>query len=205
MECGQCREALSACVDGENTPAERRWVDTPPQTCGLVGLAQVAVGVDELRGAAGPAQMQVEGASAMHFAPTLATFVVVLTVLGLVDLASGQVGPGRFLLHLWAVAGLVLVITLDPPAGPPTKPRCPALSRPVRPAHNSLPVDIECGCAIGLPGHYPRPITYARRSGRTEVTIGHQGDESGSGPHPGSPWSPQPMGDGARQNRGMDR
>jgi hypothetical protein len=53
--------------------------------------------------------------------PTLATFVVVLTAFGLADLSSGQVGLGRFLLHLWPLTGLVLMITLDrkrPPAGP---------------------------------------------------------------------------------------
>lgn len=90
----------------------RRLVSVLRLMLGLVGLTQVAVGVDELRGAAGPAQMQVDGASAMHFGheiaawdlalgvgfcrvacrplrtagvvPTLATFVVVLTALGLV-------------------------------------------------------------------------------------------------------------------------
>jgi predicted anti-sigma-YlaC factor YlaD len=117
----------------------------------VVGLAQVALGAAELRGAAGPAGMRMDGASMMHFGheiaawdialgvgfcwvawrrsrsvgvvPTLATFIVVLTGFGVADLASGQVGLSRFLLHLWALAGLILLIMIDrgrPPAGPGT-------------------------------------------------------------------------------------
>jgi predicted anti-sigma-YlaC factor YlaD len=45
--------------------------------------------------------------------PLLATFVVVLTVLSVHDVAAGAVSAGRIATHLAAVAGLLLLIAVD--------------------------------------------------------------------------------------------
>jgi predicted anti-sigma-YlaC factor YlaD len=117
---------------------------------GVVGVAQVVIALDGVLGAHGPGGMQMEGASMVHFAhesaawnlalgvgfcwvaarssrtsgvvPTLATFIVVLTTLMLIDLTTGQADLSRLLMHGWAMAGLMLVIVLDrwrPPASGP--------------------------------------------------------------------------------------
>jgi hypothetical protein len=88
--------------------------------------------------------------------PTLATFVVVLTLLVVMDVMAGGVDAARLLGHGLVVLGLVLVIVLDRLPGPAggTVPGLPvwrqrrsARSRPVEPATGhtvtGLPPDLR--------------------------------------------------------------
>lgn len=204
MNCAQCREALSARLDGEQGAEEgvaldahlrrctgcRRFADdaaritrlartsivteTPDLTetvlaaaprsrrpqiltalrvlLALVGLAQLTVAVRAVAAvqAAGHEHDSdhLSGAALVHFAhesaawnlaigagflwvawrssrtsgvvPTLATFVVVLSVIEVLDLVAGWVDPHRLAVHSLVLVGLVLVILLDrlrPPTG----------------------------------------------------------------------------------------
>jgi predicted anti-sigma-YlaC factor YlaD len=56
---------------------------------------------------------------------TLATFVVILAVLVVLDVMAGRVDPGRFLMHGLVLLGLILIMVLDQCRGPPVAP-CPA-------------------------------------------------------------------------------
>lgn len=196
-DCTQCREALSARLDGEESTPERGALDAHLATCaacrrfaeqaarvtrltrtavatqepdvvaavlavaprprrlqlatvlrvmlGLVGLAQgdiALIGVLTAQsGAHGSQGVMLEGASIAHLAhesaawnlalgvgflwiarrspqtsgmvPTLATFVVALTGLVVLDVLAERVDPERFLLHGLVVLGLILVLALD--------------------------------------------------------------------------------------------
>lgn len=200
VNCTQCRESLSARLDGEDSEAERDMVDLHLITCpacqafadaaarvtrlarttvatrepdvvaavlaaaprsrrpqliaaarvllGLVGLAQAELALVDMIGAhnSGHGGVVLEGASVAHFAhesaawnlalgvgflwvayrssrpsgmvPTLATFVMVLTVLVVMDAMAGGVDAPRLLGHGLVVLGLVLVVVLDRLPGP---------------------------------------------------------------------------------------
>lgn len=115
---------------------------------GLVGLAQAELALVDMIGAhnSGHGGVVLEGASVAHFAhesaawnlalgvgflwvayrssrpsgmvPTLATFVMVLTVLVVMDAMAGGVDAPRLLGHGLVVLGLVLVVVLDRLPGP---------------------------------------------------------------------------------------
>jgi predicted anti-sigma-YlaC factor YlaD len=200
VNCTQCREALSARLDGEDSEAERDGVDVHLVTCpacqafadaaarvtrlarttvatrepdvvaavlaaaprsrrpqlivaarmllGLVGLAQAELALVDMIGAhsSGHGGVVLQGASLAHFAhesaawnlalgvgflwvayrssrpsgmvPTLATFVMVLTILVVMDTMAGGVDVPRLLGHGLVVLGLVLVMVLDRLPGP---------------------------------------------------------------------------------------
>ena len=199
MDCTQCKEALSARLDGEDDEAERSAVDAHVAACpachrfaddaarvtrlartavatsepdivdgilaaaprprrsrvvpvvrvllGLVGLAQAEVALVGMIGAHSEhGGVVMQGASVAHFAhesaawnlalgvgflwvawrssrpsgmvPTLATFVVVLTALVVMDAMAGGVDAARLLAHGLVVLGLVWVVVLDRLPGP---------------------------------------------------------------------------------------
>ena len=240
VDCTQCREALSARLDGEESATERGAIDAHLASCagcrrfadeaarvtrlartavatqepdvvgavlaavpwsrrphrvtvlrvllGLVGLAQVEVAFVEMLGAHasghGSQGIVLQGASVEHFAhesaawnlalgvgflwvarrssrtsgmvPTLVTFMVVLTVLVVMDAIAGGVDVARLLAHGLVLIGLILVIVLDRlprPAGgtvpgtPALRQRQPGIWRHVAPAigtdADGLPPDLR--------------------------------------------------------------
>lgn len=54
--------------------------------------------------------------------PTLTTFVAVLTLLSLGDIADGRVGAGRLASHVFLLAGYLLTVALSRPALDPGRP-----------------------------------------------------------------------------------
>jgi predicted anti-sigma-YlaC factor YlaD len=236
VDCAECREALSARLDGEESAAERAAIEVHLVTCaacrwfvdeaarvtrlartgvairepdvvdavlaatprsrrcqlvtalrvllGLIGLAQLAVASVGVLGAGHGSQgVELQGASMAHFAhesaawnlalgvgflvvawrcsrtsglvPTLATFVAVLTVLVVLDVMAGWVGPERFLLHGLVLLGLILVMVLDRlprPAGG-TTPDIPLLDQ--RWSRRSRRPDLMIADMDGSPGLRP--------------------------------------------------
>lgn len=195
VNCADCREAVSAALDGEDHPVERTSIDTHIGRCAscrefvdraalitrfartgvarpgpdlvdavlaaappvgrprrtdvlrallaMVGVGQLALAVNGVLAARtgdGHHADGLGGASLAHFAhessawnlalatgflyaawrtarsaglvPVLASFVGVLGVLSLLDLAAGRVDPERLVSHGLVVAGLVLMVAL---------------------------------------------------------------------------------------------
>ncbi len=236
VDCTQCKDALSARLDGEESPVEGAAIDAHLAGCaachrfaehaarvtrlartavatqepdiaeallaavprsrrprlvtalrvllGLVGLAQAEMAVIGMLGAhsseLGTQGVVLQGASLTHFAhesaawnlalgvgflwvawrssrsagmvPTLATFVVVLTVLVVMDGMAGGVDLARLLAHGLVVVGLILMIVLDrlPRPADGTVPGVPTL-RP-RWLGRARPADATIGTGVdGLP------------------------------------------------------
>jgi len=201
MDCGQCREAVSARLDGEDDPDERAVADAHLETCApcrefvnraahinrlartgvaqpvpdlvdavlavappahgtrpstvlraalaAVGIGQLALainGVLAARASDGHHDEGLGGASLEHFAhessawnlalatgflyvawrtsrsagliPVLGSFVGVLGVLSLLDVAVGRVDTDRLVSHGLVVIGLILVVALSRLARP---------------------------------------------------------------------------------------
>ena len=236
VNCTQCKEALSARLDGEESEAERGAIEAHLATCaaccrfaedaarvtrlartavatevpdlvpavlaaaprfrrpqlvtalrvllGLVGLAQAEMALGSMLAAhtseLGAQGVVLQGASLAHFAhesaawnlalgvgflwvawrssrasgmvPMLTTFVVVLTVLVVMDAMAGGVNAARLLGHGLVMLGLILMIVLErlpKPAGG-TVPGVPTVRR--RRLCRARPADAAIGTGVeGLP------------------------------------------------------